>query len=221
MTALDAKRPSIADPAPTSGHETPVPASAETIQAVVAALEHNHIEALVVGTAVEARDRILGLVPEGSEVHWAKSKTLDDLGLTAIFLDTTRYDPVRPRYLQLDRRTQNREIRKISAAPDIMLGSVQAVTRDGALVTASYSGSQIGPYAMGAGRVILVAGSQKIVPDLDAAIRRVRDTVMPYEDARLRAQMGRGTHLAKLLVTYMEPLPGRTTLILVREPVGV
>lgn len=221
MTALDAKRPSIGGSAPASGHETPGPAPDEAIEAVVAALEHNHIEALVVDKAVEARERVLSLVPEGSEVHWAKSKTLDDLGLTEIFLDTTRYDPVRPRYMQLDRRTQNREIRKISAAPDIMLGSVQAVTRDGALVTASYSGSQIGPYAMGAGRVILVAGSQKIVPDLDAAIRRVRDTVMPYEDARLRAQMGRGTHLAKLLVTYSEPLPGRTTLILVREPVGV
>ena len=32
--------------------------------------------------------------------------------------------------------------------------------------------------------------------------------------------MGRGTHLAKLLVTYMEPMPGRTTVILVREPLG-
>ena len=121
----------------------------------------------------------------------------------------------------MDRKTQGREIRKISATPDVMLGSVQAVTRYGALVSASYSGSQIGPYAMGAGRVILVVGSQKIVPDLDAALRRVRETVMPYEDERLRTQMGRGTHLAKLLVTFMEPLPGRTTVVLVREPVGV
>ena len=74
---------------------------------------------------------------------------------------------------------------------------------------------------MGAGRLILVVGSQKIVPDLDTALRRVRETVMPYEDARLRAQMGRGTHLAKLLITFMEALPGRTTVILVREPIGV
>ena len=211
--------------APAELTETPVlqppeRASEEAIQAVAAALGHNHIEAIVVDTAAEARERVLALVPEGSEVHWAKSKTLDDLGLTETFLDTARFDPVRPQYMALDRKTQGREIRKISAAPDIMLGSVQAVTRDGALVTASYSGSQIGPYAMGAGRVILVVGSQKIVPDLAAALRRLEETVIPYEDARLREQMGRGTHLAKLLVTYMEPMPGRTTVILVRETAG-
>jgi hypothetical protein len=197
------------------------PASEEALQTLAATLRHNHMAAIVVDTGREARDRVLELVPEGSEVHWAKSKTLEDLGLTEIFLDMARFDPVRPKYMALDRRTQNREIRKISSAPDFMLGSVQAVTLDGALVSASYSGSQIGPYAAGAGQVILVVGSQKIVPDLDAALRRIRDVVMPYEDARLRAQMGRPTHLAKLLVNYMEPLPGRTTVILVREPVGV
>jgi YkgG family uncharacterized protein len=199
-----------------------LPADREAdVAAVVAALEHNHIEAIVVDTATEARDRVLGMVPEGSEVHWAKSKTLEDLGLTDDFLDPQRFDAVRPKYLELDRKTHGREIRKLSSAPDVMLGSVQAITRDGALVAASYSGSQIGPYAMGAGRVILVVGVQKIVPDLDAALARIRDTVTPYEDARLREQMGRSTHLAKLLVTFMEPLPGRTTVILVREPIGV
>jgi len=191
------------------------------LDAVVAALRHNHIEAIVVDTAQEARDLVLELVPEGSEVHWAKSKTLEDLGLTDIFLDPQRFDAVRPKYVHLDRKTQGREIRKLSSAPDTMLGSVQALTRDGALVAASYSGSQIGPYAMGAGRVILVVGVQKIVPDLDAALARIRETVTPYEDARLREQMGRPTHLAKLLVTFMEPMPGRTTVVLVREPIGV
>ncbi|MGZ6273559.1 MAG: LUD domain-containing protein, partial [Candidatus Limnocylindrales bacterium] len=99
--------------------------------------------------------------------------------------------------------------------------SVQAVTLDGALITVSYSASQIGPYAGGAGRVILVVGSQKIVPDLDAGIRRAREHVQPYEDARLREQLGVGTRLAKLLVTFLEGKRDRTTVVLVREPVGV
>jgi hypothetical protein len=123
--------------------------------------------------------------------------------------------------MAMDRATQGREIRKLMATPDVMLGSVQAVTLDGALVTASYAGSQIGPYAAGAGRVILVVGSQKIVRDLDAAMRRVNEHVMPYEDTRLRDQLGVGTRLAKLLVTFLEARPGRTTVILVRQPVGV
>ena len=218
-TTLDQKQtPTQPDPASSL---VPRPASESDIAAFAAALGHNHIAALVVDTAEEARDVVLGMVPDGSEVHWAKSKTLDDLGLTATFLDQARFDPVRPKYMTLDRKTQNREIRKVSSAPDVMLGSVQAATVDGALLTASYSGSQIGPYAAGAGRVILIVGSQKIVPDLDSAIRRVREVVMPYENARLMEQMGRPTHLAKLLITFSEPMPGRTTVVIVREPVGV
>ncbi len=196
-------------------------ASEQAIDAVAAALTANNIEAIVVDTGEEARERVLALVPEGAEVHWAKSKTLDDLGLSDTFLQSGNYDPIRPRYMAMDRATQGREIRKLMAAPDVMLGSVQAVTLAGALVTASYSGSQIGPYAAGAGRVILVVGSQKIVPDLDAAMRRVNEHVTPYEDERLREQLGVGTRLAKLLVTFLDLRPGRTTVVLVREPVGV
>jgi hypothetical protein len=196
-------------------------ASEEAIDAVAAALTANNIEAIVVDNGEEARERVLALVPEGAEVHWSTSKTLDDLGLSATFLESGRYDPIRPKYMAMDRATQGRQIRKLMAAPDVMLGSVRAVTLDGALVTVSYAGSQIGPYAAGAGRVILVVGSQKIVPDVDTAIRRVNEHVTPYEDARLRDQLGVGTRLAKLLVTFLEPRPGRTTVLLVREPVGV
>jgi hypothetical protein len=196
-------------------------ASTEEIDAVAAALDRNNIEAVVVDTADEARERVLAMIPEGAEVHWAKSKTLEDLGLFPILNDSGRYDALRPRYMKMDRATQGREIRKLTAAPDYMLGSVQAVTLDGALITVSYSASQIGPYAGGAGRVILVVGSQKIVPDLDAGIQRAREYVQPYEDARLREQLGVGTRLAKLLVTFLEAQRGRTTVVLVREPVGV
>ncbi|MGZ6314170.1 MAG: LUD domain-containing protein [Candidatus Limnocylindrales bacterium] len=196
-------------------------ASSDEIDAVTAALERNNIEAIVVDTADEARKRVLAMIPEGAEVHWAKSKTLEDLGLFPILNDSGRYDALRPRYMKMDRATQGREIRKLTAAPDYMLGSVQAVTLDGALIAVSYSASQIGPYAGGAGRVILVVGSQKIVPDLDAGIRRAREHVQPYEDARLREQLGVGTRLAKLLVTFLEGKRDRTTVVLVREPVGV
>jgi hypothetical protein len=57
-----------------------------------------------------------------------------------------------------------------------MLGSVHAVTETGSLVTASASGSQLGPYASGAGKVILLVGTQKIVPDLEDALRASTNT---------------------------------------------
>ena len=196
-------------------------AAEEQIQTVGAALTANNIEAIVVDSGEQARARVFELVPEGAEVHSGKSKTLEDIGLFELLHESGRYQSVRARYLGMDRRTQRDEIRRISSSPDFMLGSVQAVTLDGALVVASYSAGQIGPIASGAGRVILVVGSQKIVADLDSALSRINEHVLPYEDERLRAQMGVPTRLAKLLITYAEARPGRTTVILVREPVGV
>jgi hypothetical protein len=198
-----------------------VAAPAERIDRVAEALGRNNIEAIVVDTAAEARERVLGMLPDGAEVHWGTSRTLEEIGLTPELLVEGRYDALRPRYLTMDRATQGREIRKLTAAPDFMLGSVQAITDDGALVVVSYSASQIGPYASGAGRVILVVGSQKIVADLDEGLRRAREHVQPYEDASLRKRIGVPTRLAKLLVIYEDPSPGRVTVVLVREPVGV
>jgi YkgG family uncharacterized protein len=190
------------------------------IQKVAAALNANNIEAIVVDNGQQAASRVLELVPQGAEVHSSKSKTIEDIGLYATF-ENGPYEWLRGRYLKMDRRTQGREIRKLIGSPDYMLGSAQAVTEEGALVFASYSASQIGPIAAGAAHVLLVVGSQKIVPNLEAAITRIKTHVFPYEDARLREQLGVGTRLAKLLVSYAEPAPGRVTVLLVREPVGV
>lgn len=107
------------------------------------------------------------------------------------------------------------------AAPDYMLGSVQVVTEGGDLVVASASASQLAAYASGAGRLILVVGSQKIVRDLDEAMRRIELHVFPYEDAMVRERMNISTFIGKLLIIRREWVDGRITVILVREPVGI
>jgi hypothetical protein len=89
------------------------------------------------------------------------------------------------------------------------------------MVVGTATGSQMGPYSGAAGELILVVGSQKIVPDLDSALRRVKEHVEPYEDLRLREQAGVGTLLARILIMERDFFPGRTQVILVREPVGI
>ena len=69
--------------------------------------------------------------------------------------------------------------------------------------------------------MILVVGAQKIVPDLDAAMRRIREVVFPWENAKVRERLGVDTVLAKVLVIFAEWQPARTTVVLVREPVGI
>ena len=199
----------------------PTPAPEAAIQRAAEKLRANNVEVVVVDTADEARDAVLARIPEGSEVHSGKSATLEEIGVFTALHEPGRFDAVRPKLQTMDRATQGREMRKLGAVPDTIVGSVNAITKDGELVAASATGNQLAAYAGGAGRVILVVGSQKLVPDLDAAFRRIREVVFPYEDARVRATLGVGTKLEKVLVMLGEWTEGRTTVILVREPVGV
>jgi len=165
------------------------PAPEETIQRVAERIRERNIEVVVVVDGDEARKEVLERLPAGAEVHSGKSKTLQDAGIFDAIHDASRYDALRPRIFKMDRQTQAREIRKLISGPDFMLGSVNAVTEDGILVAASASSSQLGPYASTAGKVILVVGSQKIVSDLETALRRIHDYVLPWEDAQVRKVM--------------------------------
>jgi hypothetical protein len=193
----------------------------DPLERVAAILREHNIEALVVDTGADAREFVLGLIPEGAEVHSGKSRTLDEIGLYHDIVESGRFDALRPKLFAMDRATQAREMRRLVAAPDYMLGSVAALTEDGTLVAASATGGQLGPYAVGAGRLILIVGSQKVVPDLDAAMRRIRDVVFPYENEQVRGRLGVDTILEKVLLILGEWTAGRTTVILVREPVGI
>ena len=198
-----------------------VAAAEDVIERAAKALRANNIEVVIVDTGAEAREAVLARVPEGSEVHSGKSKTLEDIGVYDDLHEPGRFDAIRPKIFAMDRATHAREIRKLGAAPDTIVGSVNAITEDGALVAVSALGNQLGSYAAGAGRVILVIGSQKFVPDLETALSRVREVVFPYENDRVHEKMGVDTKLEKVLIIFGEWLAGRTTVIIVREPVGV
>jgi hypothetical protein len=185
-----------------------------------AALEANGMSVVRAADAEEARRIVLALIPAGAEVHAGASLTLQTAGIPEELEKSGRHELVGPRIWSMDRETQADEIRRLAASPDFMLGSVAAVTETGSLVTASASGSQLGPYASGAGKVILVVGTQKIVSDLDEAIRRVYDYAFPLEDARAEAAYGVHSRVNKILIVNGEWEPGRTTVVLVDEAMG-
>ena len=185
-----------------------------------AALEANGIRVLRAADAAEAKRIVLGLISDGSQVHHGASQSLEVSGILDEIERSPRYDPVGPRIRSLDRTTQADEIRRLSAAPEVMLGSVHAVTETGSLLAASMGGSQLGPYASGAGRVILVVGTQKIVSDLEEGLRRINDYAFPLEDARAQAAYGIHSAVNKVLIINREIVPGRITVVLVDEVLG-
>jgi hypothetical protein len=102
---------------------------------------------------------------------------------------------------------------------DYVVSSVHAVTRDGKLLVASATGSQLGIQAYGADKVLFVIGTQKVVDDVDAGVARIENHVVPLEDTRALAAYGVNTSFSKLLILNKE-MPGRVTVILVEEPLG-
>lgn len=189
------------------------------IQNVTHALEANGIKVLVAETVEEAKQIVLDLVPQGAEVYANLSKTLEVMGLAEEFDQSGRYNAVRPKVLLLDRKTQADEIRKLRTIPEYIVGSVHAITEAGEVITASGTGSQIASYAYGAGKVIWVAGTQKIVSDLNEGFRRTREYSQRLEDARMQQAYGINSSLNKTLVITRD-MPGRITMVLVKENIG-
>jgi hypothetical protein len=194
-------------------------ASDDQVTRTVQALEANHIQTIIVDTGDEARSRVLNLLPARGLVYQSASRTLELTGLAADIDHSTTFQPVRPLVRALDRATQQPEIRRLCASPDVLVGSVHAITEQGQVLVASAAGNQLGAAAFGASRVIWVVGIQKLVHNLDAGLRRIREYCQPLEDARTRVAYGQPSAINKILIVNGEQ-PGRITIILVKQNLG-
>ncbi|HEX4831737.1 MAG TPA: LUD domain-containing protein [Trebonia sp.] len=196
------------------------PAPGPRLERVAAALAARDFAAEILPGAAAARVRVRDLIPAGASVLTGASETLRLSGIDEDVNQGGRYAAIRPRVLAMDRATQSGEIRRLLASPDVSLGSVAAVTEGGSLVIASGSGSQLPALAGGAGRVILVIGAQKVVPGLPAALRRVEEHCLPLESARAQQAYGMPSAVNRVLILNADPLPGRVTVLLLREAIG-
>lgn len=190
------------------------------VERTLAALRENGMNARLVADRDEAVRAVLELIPDGSNVLDASSQTLVALGLDTKLTEASRFHSLRPELTRLRQGNQPDALRKLGAAPDVIVGSVHAITEKGQAVIASASGSQLAPYASGAGRVIWVVGTQKIVRDLGEAFQRLEQYTVPREDERAMKAYGVHTFLAKLLVVHREFQPGRIHVLLVPENLG-
>src|SRR5512140_3372452 len=195
-------------------------ASDERIKRTRRALEANGFHTLLAETGDEARRMFFELVPEGSEVFLGSSVTLEQLGIKDTIDKSGKYNALRPKMFAMDRNTQGREIRKLGGAPDYAAGSVHAVTEDGHVMIASLTGSQLGPYASGAGKVVWVVGAQKLVKDIDEGFRRIYEYCVPREEEHMQQLYHTGTAPNKILIVNGEIRPDRITMIIVKEDLG-
>jgi hypothetical protein len=201
--------PSFAHPVP--GHR---------LERAATALAAHGFTVEILDAAAAARTRVKDLIPEGASVFTGASETLRLSGIDEDINISGRYEAVKPRVLAMDRGTGADDIRRLLASPDVIVGSVAAVTETGSLVVASGSGSQLPGYAGGAARAIWIVGAQKVVPDLGTALRRVEEHCLPLESARAQLAYGYPSAVNRLLILNAEPQPGRGTVLLLREAIG-
>ena len=197
-------------------------ATDETIERTAAALRDKGYAVHVVEDGEAAKATILDLLPEGAEVGQGASTTLDVIGVSHAIEESGRFDAVRKHTRSMDRTDPEamRQARKLGVGPDWHVNSAHAVTEDGTIVVVSNTGSQLAPLAFGAGEVIFAIGSQKLVPDLDTAMRRIEEHTLPLEHGRMQGLYGVNSEIKKVLIIHKEFRPGRFTVVLIKEPIG-
>jgi len=196
-------------------------ASVTSITKTVSALKQNGIKAVVVENKNRAVAEVLKLLPKGASAMNMTSVTLQELGIPKIINESSNYDSLRDKLNKMDRVKQELEMQKIGAAPEWVIGSVHAITENGEILIASNTGSQLGAYAYGSMHVIWIAGTQKIVKNLNDGFKRIYEHSLPLESERAKKAYGaKGSNVGKLLIVNKEIQSGRITLILVKELLG-
>lgn len=192
----------------------------ETINQTKEALMANGFNVEIVDSGSEAKEKVMSFLPEGSRVLTSASLTLEAIGIHDEIEVTNKVVSVRKEYMALDHQKDGEKIRVLRATPEIVIGSVHAVTKKGEVIIASNTGSQIAPYAYSAKKVIWVVGAQKIVKDLEEGNQRLYDYVVPLENKHMQSLYGVSTNVSKLLIFSKEIAEDRVTLIFVKEKLG-
>lgn len=196
-------------------------AKREIVEKTMQSLKANGIDALYVSTGEQAKKKVLAMIPKGVEVMTMTSVTTDTIGLTKEINESGNYISVRKKLMSMNRQTESDQMQKLGAAPQFAIGSVHAVTEDGKVLIASNTGSQLAAYVYGAGHVIWIVGTQKIVKDVDEGMKRIYEHSLILESERAKKAYGMpGSSVNKVLIVNKEVTPKRITIIFVNEVLG-
>ncbi|MEW6443042.1 MAG: lactate utilization protein [bacterium] len=206
------------------------------------ALEKNEFQTSFIPDGAGAKDLVLQSVRPGMRVGVGGSRTVRDLGLPealqakgAVLLDhwdeslTCVVDKGMP---WGTKGASPFDVRKAQLTCDVFLASVNAVTEKGELVSRDGIGNRVGATTFGPSKVFLLVGVQKIVEDLHAAFRRLREVAGPLRARSLNLDLpcvkggvcvdcDRPERLCRAtLILHKRPLLSDITVILIGQSIG-
>lgn len=210
----------------------------ETIQKVIENLRKNRIAVEYVASKDEVLPLVKTLLPVGCTVATGGSKSLAETGVMELLANGE--------YRFLDRMApelsaeERQQVTLDGGQADVYLCSSNAITEDGELYNVDGNCNRISAIVFGPKKVIMVVGVNKIVPDLNAAICRVKTIAAPLNTKRLNCDtycnktgvcMGLNGKMtdgcnspARICCNYFvsgqQRVPNRITVILVGESLG-
>ena len=151
---------------------------------VVEALKKNGFNAYFVKSGKEAVNKVLELIPVNAKVGIGGSATIRELKIPDILAEKG-YEVIRHDVPGLSPEEQF-QIRRKELLADVFLASANAITLDGKIVSMDGTGNRVAAMAFGPKMVILVAGVNKVVKDLEDAIWRIKNVAAPMNAKRLK-----------------------------------
>jgi len=199
---------------------------------IIKNLKKRGMDGIFCESSARAVEEVCRMVPAGSLVGLGGSETIMETGL----IDALRRMDIRllDRYKEGISKEAVDEMRHQGLSADVFICSSNAITSDGKLVNVDGTGNRVAAMIYGPKKVIVIAGMNKVAPDLASAIARVKNTSAPANSLRVNVE----TPCAKtgfcqdphchppyriccqLVVTEASTTPGRVTVVLVNEPLG-
>ncbi len=180
-------------------------------------------------TKEEALEKVMSMIPVGSSVGWGGSVSLDEAGIKQAVMDGDF--EVYNRDLAKTPEEQ-KEVYKNICFCDYYLMGTNAITIDGELVNIDGRGNRVAFLCFGPENVIVVAGMNKVVKDVEDGFKRVRNVAAPPNTVRLSRNTPCATTgkcgdcyspdciCSSMVITRRSQVPGRINVILVGEELG-
>ena len=176
---------------------------------------------------------LLSRIPAGATVMNGGSTTLEQIGFLEA-LANGPYDWLRPGIAAIADPDERIRVRRRAGTADYFVGGINAVTEAGEILNADGGGNRVAAYAYGAGKLFLVAGVNKIVPDIAAAFERLRNVAAVEECRHLGASTpcaltgrcdnaacrGADRQCGKVLIIENERIAGRICVVMIGEELG-
>ena len=197
---------------------------------IVEALKQRHFDAYYISDSIDVAKKVMELIPKNNTVSWGGSMTLDELSIKELLKNNG--------YTLLDRGMaktpeERTKIMKQALTCGTFLMSSNAITESGELFNIDATGNRVGALCYGPENVIVIAGMNKIVKNLDEAYSRVRHYAAPVNAQRFGLNtpcsktgecadcINQETICAQMVATrYCKPA-GRIKVIIVGESLGI